>query len=713
MPAKGSLPVTMTEQAGQREAARRDKPTVIRTDIQALRAIAVTMVLLYHLWPNRLTGGYTGVDVFFVISGYLITAHLLLKPPRSVADLLRFWGRRIRRLLPASLLVLFTTLLASRILAPNTTWESTATHIKAAALYFVNWQLASDSVDYLAREEAATPVEHFWSLSVEEQFYLVWPVLILLLAALALLIRRRALTVAIIGLGVVVAASLAYSIYLTGTDPASAYFVTPTRMWELGIGGLTAAALVDGALGRRRRGDAVPWPAWARIALGWAGLAGIGLTAFAFSDATPFPGWQALLPVLACAAVIAACMPRGPGSPARLMALRPVQWLGDVSYSVYLWHWPLIVMVPYVSGGHLGRLDKIVVIAASLVLAGFTKVWVEDRFRSANWGRPIYKPYLLGASLMAIVVTGALLQITESNNLRLAAADAGASEQADPGRCFGAASLAWGFAICPQDPAALPVPAPFAAKEDKSAAYRDGCWARRPFTDRPICTYGTGPIKVALLGNSHAGHWLPALADLAKARGWTITTYLSSECAPTLTRQDFPTKQLTDNCQDYGRWALGKIVAGGYDLIITSNRESRPAEGHSWTSGGDLLATGFHRYLQQLGASGTPIVVIHDVPFPGKTVKSIPDCVAENPGHTDRCDGTPSSWRWYYPFEAGAAGLDNVHLIDLTPYFCTKDVCPAVIGGTIVYFDSSHITATYARTLTPYLGAILGNLGLG
>ena len=223
----------------------------VRPDIQAMRAIAVSMVLVYHLWPNRLTGGFTGVDVFFLISGFLITSHLLSHPPTGLRDLLAFWSRRIRRLLPASLLVLFVTLIASRLVAPETQWGNTTRQVKAAALYFVNWRLADDSVDYLASQNAPTPVQHFWSLSVEEQFYFVWPIFILLLGFLALLLRRRAAPFFIGGLGIAVVASLWFSVHETKVEPARAYFVTPTRIWELGIGGLLAARAHPRVAGRQ------------------------------------------------------------------------------------------------------------------------------------------------------------------------------------------------------------------------------------------------------------------------------------------------------------------------------------------------------------------------------------------------------------------------------------------------------------------------------
>jgi len=216
----------------------RGKRGEFRADIQGLRAIAVLLVLIYHLWPNTLTGGFVGVDVFFVISGFLITAHLLQHPPQRGRDLLEFWGRRIRRLLPAAFLVLAVTAIASLLLAPQTRWAATAGQTIASALYVQNWVLAANSVDYLAAADPPTPVQHYWSLSVEEQFYLFWPILIL---AIFWLVRRARLAPAVVtrvAMLAVIAASLYVSITATASDPASAYFITPTRVWELAVGGL-------------------------------------------------------------------------------------------------------------------------------------------------------------------------------------------------------------------------------------------------------------------------------------------------------------------------------------------------------------------------------------------------------------------------------------------------------------------------------------------
>ena len=290
----------------------------------------MALVVVYHFWPERVTGGFVGVDVFFVISGFLITSHLLSRPPRDWAGLAGFWGRRIRRLLPASFLVLAATLAATLLIAPRTMWEATATQTAAAALYVENWLLAGQAVDYLAIDNVPTPVQHFWSLSIEEQFYLAWPVLILIAYWVASRLVRVRVKTLVVGLfGVIVGLSLAASVLYTAGDPAAAYFVTWTRVWELGVGGLAACVFVrvSRLLGDR---DGL------RSLLAYAGLAMVLASALLFDAATPFPGVAALIPVAGTALVLLAAVQRSPLSPLPVMALRPVQAIGDWSYSIYL-----------------------------------------------------------------------------------------------------------------------------------------------------------------------------------------------------------------------------------------------------------------------------------------------------------------------------------------------------------------------------------------
>ena len=690
---------------------RRSQGTVLRTDIQGLRAIAVSLVVIYHLVPKSLTGGFAGVDVFFVISGFLITLHLIQKPPSGPRDLATFWGRRIRRLLPASLLVLAVTLVLSRLVAPDTQWGNTARQARAATLYVVNWVLASDSVDYLAAENAPSPVQHFWSLSVEEQFYFVWPILIL---AMVLAARRFAWNrdVAVLGgLAALVALSLGYSVWETVHNPAAAYFVTPTRMWELGIGGLLAVVVAV----RQRRALPPLLAPGPRVALAWAGFALIAWTAFTYTGKTPFPGWHALLPVLGTAMVIGAHSPMSRLSPGPALATRPMQWLGDVSYSVYLWHWPLIVLVPQLRGHRMDALDRVIVLVLTLVLAWLTKKYVEDVFRAPGWGRPLRKPFLLGAAGMVIVLALAGLQLREVDQRQAESRAELAKAVADKGPCFGAAALDDPSA-CKKVPYAQVVPAAADAANDKSNAYTDvsggkDCWAYLPSFPQVRCQFGDkkSGTHVALLGNSHAGQWLPALEDLAAKHKWQVDTYLASRCASLDVAQEFETDAYSKACLRWVDKTVTALIADKPDVVVATNRISAPAVGETRETSYDAYAAGWTAVLSRLKAAGLKVLVLHDTPAPGIAV---PDCVAQHEQDYTACDGPRSKWLAPDPGVEGVKKADTprIHFIDLNDHVCQGETCHAVTGGVITYFDSSHLTATYVRTLAPYLDRPLTRL---
>jgi peptidoglycan/LPS O-acetylase OafA/YrhL len=706
--------------AGEAPAAtvRRRTEAPLREDVQGLRVVAVMLVVLFHLWPNRITGGYVGVDVFFVISGYLITGHLLRHPPRTGRDLATFWARRIRRLLPASLLVLAVTLVAARMVAPALSWASTAREAVASALYVENWSLASKAVDYLAADAAPTPVQHFWSLSTEEQFYLVWPILVLAIFALHRLTARRAgrpvqaRPLVVAGMGLVLAGSLASSLRLTADDPARAYFVTPTRAWEFAAGGLVAA--LAGTVGPRL-------PAAARAGFAWAGLAAIVAAGLVLTSATPFPGSAALLPVLGTAAVIAA-RADGTGSPAPFWRLPGVQWVGGASYSIYLWHWPLIVLVPYVSGGQLGRLDKATILVLTFVLSGLTKRHVEDRFRFGQRTAGLAGAYRLAAVGMAVVVALGLALHQEAGWRAGRAQRELDARLAGDDPCFGAGAAVKGPRACPVDPDAALVPELSLAGEDKPDAYPDDCFNGSPYDGRQTCTYGNGPTKVALVGNSHAGQWLPALQRIAERRGWTITTYLVSVCNVTTARMSMPNPEQADNCEAYARWVFDQTKGSAYDLVITSERQSTRIEGTDWAGTQQAAERAYRGYLTRWAQAGTRVVVIKDQVVPGNDVGRIPECLAKADGDPAACTWSyrrpvptdPSVERWMDPLWSAAKALDDprVRWIELDDLFCVDGTCQPVVGGVVTFVDASHYTATFATTMWPYLDErITGALG--
>jgi peptidoglycan/LPS O-acetylase OafA/YrhL len=677
----------------------------VRRDIQGLRAVAVGVVVLFHAWPNRMPGGYVGVDVFFVISGFLISGHLMAAPPAQARDLARFWARRVRRLLPAALTVLTVTLVVSRLFAPAIGWGNTAREVLASAFYVENWSLAGQAVDYLAADTAPTPVQHFWSLSVEEQFYLVWPVLLLVAGLVARRLRRRQAGFVLITLAAIFAVSLWLSVRTTAAAPAKAYFVTYTRAWEFALGALVAWAARH--LPRPRRLPVVNGVAWL-------GLAAIVITSFTFSTGTAFPGYAALLPVLGTGAVllVQADGPRGPGA---LWRIPGVQWLGDVSYSIYLWHWPALLLAPFVIGSTLTWRTKLLVLVVVLVLSGLSKVLIEDPFRFARPRAPLKKVFGAAAVAMLVVATLVAAQVLEVRHANAQAwADLRAAQSShDP--CLGAGALINGPAKCPPTRHARLVPSLTIAGRDKSAAYKNKCFVEAPLTDRLTCTFGHGPTKVALVGNSHAGHWLPALQRLADERGWTITTYLISICNVSDGETSFTTAALRHACSDYSKWVFDQTKGHAYDMIITSERQSNRVPGSTWANVEERGAKGYRSYLHRWAQSGARVVVLQDVVAPPKKLGRVPDCLANHPRHPGACTWSlhrkapknPQAYRWVDPLARAARELDDprVSVISMNDVLCPGGTCRPIIGGVVVFFDASHLTATYARTLAPVLGS--------
>lgn len=273
--------------------------------------------------------------------------------------------------------------------------------------------------------------------------------------------------------------------------------------------------------------------------------------------------------------------------------------------------------------------------------------------------------------------------------------------------CVGAAAIVRGFDACPQDPASKMVPQPVVASTDRSDAYDDGCWIYAPFAALHTCTYGSGPVRIALVGNSHAGQWLPMLQVLAKGHGWTITTFLASQCNATDATLEFFSTTKDQGCLAYGRWVLDRTSGEAFDLVITSERQSVRTKGDSWQETGPTATAGYTSYLRKWSDAGTNVLILRDTPYPGHTISSVPDCLAQHRTNHAACDGTPESWHSSDALygAATALGLPGITAIDPTPFLCTPTVCPAVIGTLIAYLDASHMTATYARSIAPFIEA--------
>lgn len=658
--------------------------SALRLDIQGLRALAVVLVVIFHLSPERLTGGYVGVDVFFVISGYLITGHLLREVERTgTVHLTEFWARRVRRLIPAALLVLAVSAVAVIVLLPLSTRTQNLYDILFSGLYVVNWSLAANSVDYLGADSSASIAQHYWSLSVEEQFYIVWPVIILAAAWGArkvLKVRFRVVLVAVMLM--VFAASLTFSILETMRSQPSAYFITTTRAWEFAAGGLVALL------------PALKLTQRALTGASWIAVGGILASAVLFDAKTPFPGWVALIPVAATAWLLYAGDLASTSSPQYLARAGWVQKLGEISYSLYLWHWPVIVVFVAVDGDEPGWKWTIVLVVVMLVLAALTKRFVEDPVRRGPGilarRAPTFAAMLAG---MGVVAALTLVPATAAESLQQKKAADLAALVADEGNCFGAHAILNGCS--PSDvPAGQVDPGTAASDTTATAPPEDHCTKERVENQQVLhCNIPGGATGTALFGNSYADHYIVPLMKLAEERDESLRVDSRTGCSgfrdPAATRNE--NQRL---CEQWSTRVIDEIVNDPtLTKVVTSVRSML-------TIGDPEVA---RDQLNRLEAAGKDVYVVRAVPgmadvWPvdwSDRAESAPSCVE----HGRDCDWTPAPWDDWM-LEAAAAA--DVEVLDSWDIMCDSGTCRTVVGGTIAYFDESHLTKTFATTWVPW-----------
>ncbi|KQW06678.1 hypothetical protein ASC66_09500 [Leifsonia sp. Root4] len=695
----------------------------LRPEIQALRAVAVIIVVIYHLWPKNLSGGFVGVDVFFVISGFLITAHLLREVDRTGRiSLSQFWARRLRRLLPAATTVLAACLVATVIWLPRSVWQQTFQEIGASALYGLNWLLAFNATDYLGAANQPSIVQHYWSLSVEEQFYIVWPLLLVAtIGVTALLNRRRGsgggeipavrTRAMLIVLTLVFVASLAFSISETARSQSSAYFITTTRAWEFAAGGLLAfvPALLPGRLSERAG-------ILLRMSASWVGIVAIASAAFIFRGDMAFPGYIALVPVLGTVLVIWAGNIEHSWSPTFVARFAPIQLVGELSYGIYLWHWPLIVIYPILRGASPGLLGGVLIIGLSIALAWATKRLVEDPIRTGTfWAVQRRRTYSFAAAGMAMTVVLASIGWVGVDRSNQAAAAEVLAMIKDAGPCYGASAMANPDTCA--DPFSVPEgfdTAFFAADQGQLTKKRQGgrpCYgpALSAIGEAFSCELGevANPSRtIAVVGDSHAVRIAESLEPYASEHGWKIVTYVRGAC-PGVSETPNQREDTLGNVKGCIEWSQNVKAAlktnKALDLVLLSNRTSQYSSSQK-DAFVEVSADEVSAYLTEIEQAGVNVAIVRDVPSLPNGMKA-PDCVAASKTDADPCN--------FDRGEVDAQGAmdraidlspEEVDTIDLSNYFCGATTCHSVIGGVLAYFDNNHLTHTFALTLSPYLG---------
>lgn len=633
-----------------------------------MRALAVAGVVAYHFGLTALPGGFAGVDIFFVISGYLITRHLLQEIGESGRlNLWRFYARRARRLLPASLFVILATLLAGAfILSP----EEQALYSKGAmfaSAYMINLWLIRWSFDYFASDAANNPFIHFWSLSVEEQFYLAWPALLVLAAWL-----RPGRRAAIVVIGVTGLVSFVACAWLTSVSPPWAFYFSPLRAWEFAAGGLATTVPASFLRCHPRL----------RAAQGWLGLALIVPAYLLLDEALPFPGLLALLPVVGTVLLLVSgagerqADGKLAGGPAALLSLPPMQWIGKLSYSLYLWHWPVIVYAGMVTA-ELSGLDRFACLALTLMLSIFTYHVIENPVRRNGW---------LMASAARALVPAALL-----TGAGVVAAYANAK-----------------FAVHELDPEQRVIAQ--SAARPSTARARGGCVLDyETITPKP-CVFGAKNVKgtIALFGDSHADHWSTPLIQAAEKRDYRVVTWLKSSCrASRLSTWSSKLKRDYAECDQWREQSIKEILALRPALVViseialTSSRKMAAGKDEPDSQDAEWKA-GLRSTLETFSKAGLKVAFIRDVPFNDEQVDT---CVARALWRGDTpslCDQT----RAYAANDAMAAverdvvrSIPNARYVDMTDQFCNQTTCHVFIGGKIAFRDRHHLATAFAETL--------------
>ncbi|WP_105565714.1 acyltransferase family protein [Microbacterium halophytorum] len=680
---------------GGPDAAKKSANPHFRPDIQGMRALAVGLVVLAHVHLTGFEGGFVGVDIFFVISGFLITQLLLREVSKTgTVSISQFYIRRARRILPAATAVTVLVLAYAALFLPMARLAQTTEDSVWSAFFLSNWGFAAQETDYFSTD-APSFFQHYWSLAVEEQFYLLWP-----LVVLALVPRIRKRTFALLA-GLLLVVSLAWSIWFTGADPQAAYFNTPARAYELMVGAVLACVIAGPLRSRWRHVTSI------------AGIALIAYAVFAFDETTPFPGSLALVPVVGTALLLAS----GPETLiGRALSWRPVRYIGDISFSLYLWHWPVALAVQQVMPASAPFLQQAgLTIGISVGLAALTFRFVERPFQekrvpifSGN-KRTLWLWPLSVVLVLATAFTASTWGVHRLNNERAAAAeyfDEHGYQELTPTEDPEAVEEDLEEAVEVAEEGA-PIPPDYDGETLRDAKWTDlvsaDCYAGEGETETEICRYGDpeADTTIALIGDSHAAMWAPALDVIGKQHGFQVAVYVKLACAAYPVIQD--ADRDPSNCNDFRDFTRESVEELQPDAVVLSargmlNMQERDGESidEQWRA---AVADAMEFYQ---GVAGR-VVSLGDVPArPDATPQ---DCVEAPNATQEGCvvngESIEKRSNDITAHEVVKAGASYV---DTEPFVCVEDDCPLFAGDTPLYVDDSHLNRLWVEHVAPALG---------
>ena len=683
--------VATPDEAGTAPGDRRFRP-----DVEGLRAVAVLLVVIYHAGIPGIHGGFVGVDVFFVISGFVITGLLLRERSSSGrTSLLDFYARRVRRILPAATLVIVTTVVATYVVLGVVYGDPTSIAARWTAVFLANFHFAAIGTNYLTAKQPPSPLQNFWSLAVEEQFYLVYPAVFLAVASLKSGVSLRVRLIA--ALVPIILVSLILSAVQTATNPTAAFFSPFTRAWELALGALVAAATP--ALLRLPRSLA--------CAMTWIGLAAIGLAAVSFTSSTQYPGTLVAVPVIGSALVIAGGMPVPSGGAEAVLRLGAFQWMGRRSYALYLWHWPILILAAEgVGKASLPFHQNLGWLGLAVVAAMITHTLVENPVRHARslLGRR-WRSLVLGVALMAISLIVATVAL-----------DLHAVHGAPPQRIttttkpLSPTTLAQLVAAAPTI-TSLPadLTPSLAAVHNDWGGPGAPCFPTDNQSSIPPCVFGNpnGTRTLVLYGDSHAAMWFDAIDLIAYASGWKVVVLAKGYCpAVDLPFQNAPDVGPPSNrfvqCDQWHRFSLARMRSVHPDLVIVTQEVDLGPGGRTYPAA--VWRTATATMIRTLPVLADRVVVLGNIPW---HARGGPQCLSLHPTDVQQCSGPNSSFFVQHHLAEQRAALETgARYVDTVPWFCSA-TCTNVIGHFQPYFDPFHVTNSYAVALAPILADAL------